>query len=103
MEVTNAGDTAGEEVVQLYIQDVETSVSAPKYQLFGVKRVTLEAGAQQSVEFSITPEMMELVNEKGERVLEKGTFKVYVGGSTPHERNVELGKKPVKSAEFQLR
>ncbi|MAM20234.1 MAG: glycosyl hydrolase [Gramella sp.] len=103
VEVTNTGDTAGEEVVQLYIQDVETSVSAPKYQLFGVKRVTLEAGAQQSVEFSITPEMMELVNEKGERVLEKGTFKVYVGGSTPHERNVELGKKPVKSAEFQLR
>ncbi|MEE2770601.1 MAG: glycoside hydrolase family 3 N-terminal domain-containing protein [Bacteroidota bacterium] len=103
VEVTNTGDTAGEEVVQLYIQDVETSVSAPKYQLFGVKRVTLEAGAQQSVEFSITPEMMELVNEKGERVLEKGTFKVYVGGSTPHERNVALGKKPVKSAEFQLR
>ncbi|MDT0647970.1 glycoside hydrolase family 3 N-terminal domain-containing protein [Zunongwangia sp. F260] len=100
--VTNAGEKNAEEVVQLYVSDLETSVDAPKYQLYGVKRVSLEPGASEEIKFEITPEMMELVNKEGERVLEKGEFKAYIGGSTPHERNVELGLAKVKEANFRL-
>ncbi len=102
VKVTNTGESAAEEVVQLYVSDEKTSVDAPKYQLYGVKRVTLEPGSSQEVNFEITPEMMELVNEEGERVLEKGAFKVYIGGSTPSGRNTELGLGPVQEASFTL-
>jgi beta-glucosidase len=100
--VTNTGDKQAEEVVQLYVSDVETSVDAPKYQLYGVKRVSIEAGASEEIQFEITPGMMELVNTDGERVLEKGEFRIYIGGSTPHERNVELGMAKVKEASFRM-
>lgn len=101
--VTNKGDVKAEEVVQMYIQDIEASVDAPKYQLNGVKRIELEPGSSQKVEFDITPQMMELVNNEGERVLERGDFRVYIGGSSPGERSVELGIKKLKEATFTLR
>ncbi|MUP44964.1 glycoside hydrolase family 3 protein [Gramella sp. BOM4] len=102
VKVTNTGEKAAEEVVQLYVSDEETSVDAPKYQLFGVKRINLEPGASREITFEITPEMMELVNEEGKRVLEKGSFRVYIGGSTPSQRNIELGLSPVQQASFTL-
>lgn len=101
--VTNKGDVKAEEVVQMYIQDIEASVDAPKYQLYGIKRIELEPGSSQKVEFEITPQMMELVNNKGERVLERGDFRVYIGGSSPGERSVELGLGKLKEATFTLR
>src|SRR5690606_14467949 len=69
ISVTNTGKVKAGEVVQMYIQDIEASVDAPKYQLYGIKRIELEPGASQQVEFDITPQMMELVNNKGERIL----------------------------------
>jgi len=102
VSVTNSGEREAEEVVQLYVNDVKTSVKAPKYQLFGIKRVKLEPGASKTINFEVTPQMMELVNEKGERVLEKGSFKVYLGGSTPNPRNVDLGMAPVREASFTM-
>lgn len=101
--VKNSGDKEAEEVVQLYVSDLEASVRAPKYQLFGVKRVVLEPGASKEVSFEITPEMMELVNEEGKRVLESGKFKVYIGGSSPGKRSADLGLQKMKEAEFTLR
>ena len=101
--VTNTGNTKAEEVVQLYISDLKTSVRAPKYQLFGIKKIELEPGSSKEVDFEITPQMMELVNLEGERVLESGEFKVYIGGSSPGIRNVELGVPPLKETTFKLR
>ncbi len=101
--VTNTGDTKAEEVVQLYISDLKTSVRAPKYQLFGIQRVALEPGASEEIIFEITPQMMELVNLEGERVLESGDFKIYLGGSSPGKRSTELGIQPSKEASFTLR
>lgn len=103
VKVANTGKTTGEEVVQLYISDLKTSVRAPRYQLYGIKRVKLEPGASQQISFEITPKMMELVNEDGERVLEKGEFKLYLGGSTPDSRNRELGMAPLQEASFILK
>ena len=101
--VTNSGETKAEEVVQLYVSDLQASVRAPKYQLFGVKRVELEPGASEEISFEITPQMMELVNKEGERVLESGKFKIYIGGSSPGKRSTELGIATLKEATFTLR
>jgi len=82
---------------------METSVDAPKYQLYGIKKVNLKAGASEEITFEITPEMMELVNNEGESVIEKGEFKIYIGSSSPSPRSLELGAAQFKEAVFTLR
>ena len=89
--VSNSGKAEGEEVVQLYITDVETSTDAPLFSLNGIQRIKLKPGSSTVVKFTITPEMMELVNAKGDRVLEPGKFKVSIGGSLPGKRSEALG------------
>ena len=89
--VSNTGKTEGEEVVQLYLTDVETSTAAPLYSLHGIQRIKLKPGSSSVVKFTITPEMMELINAKGERIIEPGKFKVSIGGSLPGKRSEALG------------
>lgn len=101
--VTNTGKLDGDEVVQLYITDLESSVAAPLFSLRGVKRVHLKAGAATTVKFTVTPEMMMLVNAKGESVLESGKFQISVGGSLPGKRSEALGAAPAAQAVFTLK
>ena len=89
--ITNTGNFKADEVVQLYLKDLAASVTTPKYALKGFQRVTLWPGASTTVKFTVTQDMMKIVNEKGERVFEKGDFKIYVGGSTPSQRSLDLG------------
>lgn len=101
--VTNTGRYKGEEVVQLYLTDTQASVPVPKYALKGFQRVSLWPGASETVRFTITPEMMKIVNEKGERVLEKGDFKVYIGGSQPSQRSLTLGAAASQEGKFTIK
>ena len=91
VDVTNDGDVDSDEVVQLYITDVEASFRVPNSQLKAFKRVSIKSGETKKIEFKLTSEMFEVVNELGEKVLEPGEFKVYVGGSSPMARSKELG------------
>jgi beta-glucosidase len=100
--VTNAGHIRGDEVVQLYLTDVAASVAVPKYSLKGFQRVTLWPGASKTISFTLTPDMLKLVNEKGERVLEKGEFRVYLGGASPSQRSLELGAAKYLEGKFSV-
>lgn len=101
--VRNVGTVESDEMVQLYLTDVESSVPAPLFSLKGTKRIRLKPGESTMVKFTLTPEMMQLVNDKGESVLEPGKFKVAVGGSLPTARSQALGAgKPVE-ATFTLK
>ena len=91
VKVTNTGSVAGEEVIQLYITDIEASTRTPLYALKGIKRLSVRPGASENVKFIITPEMLMLVNEKGVSVLEPGDFKISIGGSLPGTRSEALG------------
>jgi beta-glucosidase len=104
-EVTleNTGSVAGEEVVQLYLTDLEASVRVPAASLCGFRRVRLEPGESKTVRFMIAPEMMELVTETGERKIEPGRFRVTAGGSSPCARSRELGAPAPVTAEFTVR
>lgn len=97
-KVTNTGTVESEEVVQLYLTDLESSVSAPLFSLKGIKHVKLKPGESVTVKFTVTPEMMMLINEKGESVLEPGKYKIALGGSLPSARSEALGAS--KSAEI---
>ena len=89
--VTNAGEAESEEVVQLYITDVQASTRTPIYALKGIKRVKLNAGSSETVKFKITPDMLMLITDKGESILEAGDFRISIGGSLPGNRSEALG------------
>ncbi len=84
VEVENTGQLAGDEVVQLYLQDVEASLPVPRLQLAGFSRIHLSPGEKQTLQFTITPEQMSLVDDDGEWILEPGVYRVWVGGQQPN-------------------
>jgi len=98
--VNNIGEVRSDEVVQMYISDEEASVTVPNFQLINTKRITLEAGASQTIEFQLLPKDFEIVLEDGSRAIESGTFKIYIGGSSPMKRSTELGAP--KMSELQI-
>ncbi|MTK53589.1 glycoside hydrolase family 3 N-terminal domain-containing protein [Paludibacter sp.] len=102
-KVTNTGKSDGEEVVQLYVTDVKASTRVPLYSLDGVKRLKLKSGESQTVSFQVTPRMMELVNDSGDRVLESGDFKVTIAGSSPSPVAQTLGAATPASIQFTMK
>jgi len=89
--ITNTGKLKAEEVAQLYITDVKASTHVPFYSLKGFQRVTLGPGESKKVAFEITPKLIQMVNDEGKRVIEKGMFKVILGSACPAQRSVDLG------------
>ncbi len=90
VSVKNAGTRAGDEVVQLYVKDLEASCDVPVHSLRGFSRVTLAAGESRRVEFQLSPRDLSLIADDGRRVLEPGRFRVSIGGSQPDARSVRL-------------
>ena len=80
--VANTGARAGDEVVQLYIQDVASTVTRPVRELKGFARVSLAPGAARQVEFVLTPAELGFYNRDMVFVVEPGVFKVWVGNSS---------------------
>lgn len=101
VEITNTGKRAGDEVVQLYLTDREASVDVPRYALKDFRRVSLGRGESVEVEFTVTPEMMQLIDNDGTPRIEPGEFDLWIGGACPHPRTRELGV-PVVGAGFRV-
>jgi beta-glucosidase len=88
VEVENTGTMTGDEVVQLYVTDLEASVSVPVRSLVGFRRITLRPGAHRRVTFTLSPRQLALITDDGRRVLEPGTFEIAVGGKQPGQHGV---------------
>lgn len=83
VDITNTGERAGKEVVQLYIADLKSSLPRPKKELKGFDKVSLEAGETKSVTFSIDREALSYYDDRtSEWVAEAGEFKVLIGASS---------------------
>ena len=102
VQVKNDGTRGSDEIVQVYIIDLEASVRVPLRQLVGFARVHLEPGQTRSVSFSIAARQMSLIDEEGRRVLEPGRFRVCVGGCQPDARSQSLTGTAVLCAEFEV-
>ncbi len=100
--VKSVGKRASEEVVQLYLKDVEASVEVPRWSLRGIRKVFLEPGEQAEVQFSLTPRQLALIDNDGRAVLEPGKFELYIGGSQPDARSEELTGTKVQKAMFEV-
>jgi beta-glucosidase len=100
--VQNVGDRAGDEVVQLYLKDLEVSCVVPHHSLRGWERVHLAPGGSRTISFELHPRDMALIDERGRRMLEPGRFRAYVGGSQPDERSRELTGESPLAFEFEV-
>ena len=89
--VTNTGKSAADEVIQLYISYEGRNVEAPLYALKSFKRITLAPGSAETVQFNISPSMLQLVNQEGQNIHPAGKYKISISGSLPGKRSEELG------------
>ena len=90
--VTNSGNYDGEEVVQLYIQDLVGSITRPVKELKGFQKIALKKGESREISFTITEQDLKFYNSQLRFVAEPGDFKVYIGTNSSD----------VKEASFKL-
>jgi len=95
VKVKNSGKVAGDEIVQMYVRDLVASRTRPTKELKGFERIHLEPGESREVEFSLGRPELEFFGPDGEWIVEPGTFRVMVGGSSRD--------KDLLSAEFEVR
>ena len=88
--VTNTGNRAGDEIVQLYIHDLVSSVTRPVIELKDFRRISLQPGKTKTVEFTITPDKLWFYDLNMKRVVEPGTFEIMVGPSSASYQSVSL-------------
>ncbi len=82
VDVNNTGKVAGDEVVQLYINDIIASIPRPVKELKAFKRVYLQPGETQTLELKVQAESLAFYNLDMQRVVEAGMFKLMIGSSS---------------------
>ncbi len=100
--VTNEGTMEGDEVVQLYTIHKSPVLESPNCSLRRFKRITLEPGASQEVEFVLCEEDLMMVDNEGEKILESGEYTITVGGGQPDHRTEELTGQKVLRFSFRM-
>ncbi|MCU4164646.1 beta-glucosidase BglX [Carboxylicivirga caseinilyticus] len=87
IEIRNAGNRDGEEVVQLYIRDRVASVTRPVKELKGFKKIFLESGDSKTVDFEINEELISLYDSNNNWVAEPGEFDIWISTNSSDESN----------------
>ncbi|MCC8106799.1 MAG: glycoside hydrolase family 3 C-terminal domain-containing protein [Clostridiales bacterium] len=96
-ELTNSGVFDTQEVVQVYVKNLDSPLAVPNPQLMAFARVSVKAGETVKVTLPISAGAFTVVDEDGSRREEGSTFEIFVGCSQPDERSAELtGGRPVK-------
>lgn len=82
LDITNTGVMAADEVVQVYVRDVKSSIVTPRKLLKEFARVSLAPGERRAVAFTLDHEAFRLLNARMEWVVEPGDFEIMVGASS---------------------
>lgn len=82
VEITNTGKRAGNEVVQLYVSDLLTSVAYYESVLRGFERVSLQPGETKTVNFTLKPEDLQIYDINEKWTVEPGEFEIRIGASS---------------------
>ncbi len=101
--VRNTGERAGDEVVQLYVQDQVASVARPDRMLVGFARVSLDPGRARTVTFTIDPSRLAFYDPQMRFVVEPGTFSFCVGASSADIRAEQVVELSGEVAEYRQR
>jgi beta-glucosidase len=90
IDVTNTGQRAGDEVVQLYVRDLVSSTTRPVKELKGFQRIALQPGETKTVALDITPDRLAFWNIDKQFVVEPGEFAVMTGPNSVELQSVSL-------------
>jgi beta-glucosidase len=82
VDVTNTGQIAGDEIVQLYICDEVSSVIRFDKELRGFERIYLAPGETKTVHFTLSPEKLQMLDRNMKWIVEPGWFKIMIGSSS---------------------
>ena len=88
--MTNPGSREADEIVQLYIRDIEASTSRPLKELKGFRRIHLKPGENATVEFPVTVDLLKHYNYELEYVAEPGEFSIMIGPDSRTLRSATL-------------
>jgi beta-glucosidase len=94
VDVTNTGSRAGEEVVQLYVRLMGTSVSQPVRALKGFKRISLAPGETKKVTFDLTADAFALWNDRNERAVEPAKVAVWLSADSAQGSPAQFNIQP---------
>ncbi|MEM1218063.1 MAG: glycoside hydrolase family 3 C-terminal domain-containing protein [Bacteroidota bacterium] len=101
--LSNTGLVEGEEVVQLYIKNVDSKEVVPLFSLKAFQRVKILPGEEKELRLEIRPDMLETITADGSAIFESGKYRLYIGGSLPTSRSKVLGSSNYLTAEFELK
>lgn len=90
INITNTGKYAGEETVQLYLQDPVASIARPVKELKHYQKVFLQPGETKEIIFTITPEDLKFYNSQLQWDWEPGAFFVYIGGNSQEVKQAKF-------------
>lgn len=90
IRVTNTGSLAGEEVVQLYVQDETSSLVRPVRELKGFQKISLQPGESKELVFRVGDAELAFYNEQLEYKSEPGVFHIYLGGDSRADRKASF-------------
>lgn len=97
VDIKNIGKYDIEEVIQCYIKNLESKYAVKNHSLVAFKRVSLKVGETKKVTLKIHKKSFEVVDNKGNRLIDSKRYKLYVGISQPDNRSIELlGVKPIE-------
>src|SRR5690606_13423375 len=82
VDVTNTGALDGQEVVQLYTRQLVAQRSRPLRELKGFTKIALKAGQRRTVRLTLNARDLAYHDDEGRPVIEPGTFRIFVGGSS---------------------
>ncbi len=93
VDVSNTGQMAGDEIVQLYIQDLFASITRPVQDLKGFKRIHLAPSETKTVTFTLDASQFGFYDANMDFVVEPGTVRIMVGASSddlPLQADIEV-------------
>ncbi|MCY1720654.1 beta-glucosidase BglX [Prolixibacteraceae bacterium Z1-6] len=87
IDITNTGNVDGEEIVQLYIQDIVASVTRPVKELKGFEKLALKKGETKTIKFTINEETIKFIGLDMQPVVEAGDFNLWIAASSADVSN----------------
>ena len=102
VKVVNKGSVATDEVLQVYIKDMDSAFAVRNHSLCGFKRINLSSGEEKVVELHVDARAFTSVDEDGNREIFAKNFKLFAGFSQPDKRSEELTGHKCVSADVNL-
>lgn len=90
VDILNQGNYDTEEVIQIYIKDLESKYAVKNYKLCAFKRVSIEKAVKVKTFIAIARDAFNIIDDKGQKYCDSNKFELYIGTCQPDERSIEL-------------